>query len=140
MKLKICFYSVALICFCNCFALSNDLLIEEFFINSPSSSIISGSKNLQQDVSYILTIEGTHSVWKTSEWLNNENNWQGVPENEPIFFDGEPSNNYVGADAAFSFSCPNSTFCIEEELPVPNPFFKFSLDNDSNWRGNIKYL
>jgi len=128
------------ICWCNYFALANDLLLEEFFINSPTDSVTSGTVTLQKNVSYLLIIEGTHSFWYTSEWTENVNNWQGTPENEPIFFDGVTLNNYVGADAAFRFSCPSSTFCSKDNLPISNEstaFFDFSVDNQSNWNKTI---
>jgi len=135
--LYVVFLSTLLICLGNYCALATDLLVEEIFIDSPTATKVTGTMNLQKNVTYLLIIEGTHSLWATSEWTDNVDNWQGIPENEPIFFEGVPLNNYVGADTAFRFSCPESTYCNKDKLPISTAFFNFSMDNESSWNKTI---
>jgi len=106
--------------------------IEELWIDTIDSTVKSGSQILESDVTYLITIEGTHSYYIVSKYEE----WIGTPEARPIFYDGEIQYCYVGADAGYKFSCIGEYGYTVESLPILTPNIKFSFDSGITWYNN----
>ena len=113
-------------------AIADVQFFEQLWINTNNKATITSSKILENRVSYLIEIEGTHSYWESSAW-EKQHDWQGVPEDEPMFIDESPINYFVGADASFNFACPNIYGCKSDEIPKQQAFITWSIDNGNNW-------
>ena len=111
---------------------ANVVFFEQLWVNTNNKATVIGTKVLENNISYLIEIEGTHSYWDSSAW-EKQYDWQGIPEDEPMFIDGSPTNYFVGADASFNFSCPNIYGCKSDEIPKPQAFITWSLDNGNVW-------
>lgn len=100
---------------------------------------------------YLVTVDGTFSVWNASQWSSY---CLGNPENGPTYPSSGTTNGKVGLDAAYVFALAhNSTACYshtESDIPYTHGHFVYGIDgggyttltpiNDYNSSHTYQYL
>jgi PKD repeat protein len=84
---------------------------------------------------YLITVEGTLSVWRPFRW---DSVCEGTPEPSPIFPSPSTDNGKVGLDTVYIFSYPTgSSVCPEgvplKSVPYQHMAFQISADGGSTW-------
>jgi PKD repeat protein len=91
---------------------------------------------LEPGVKYIITVEGTLSIWSRTSW---DNVCVGTPEDNPIFPSPSTLNGKVGLDAAYIWSFPSSSPSLcpggvpAIQVPSQHARFEISLDGGTTW-------
>lgn len=105
--------------------------------NDGAAGPVSSTNTLTAGEHFRITISGTVSFWRASQWSSV---CKGVPEDWPQVPSPSTTNGKVGVDPAFVFAVPEGSplLCdIPESPPIPSwtrrGRLEISLDNGGSW-------
>jgi len=109
--------------------ISNEVY-EILWLNSNDNASVVGSKILEKNITFLLKVKGTISLWNPNSW---ENICKGIPEHDPLFESPEVINGKVGLDANFLFASVDGASYCDENLPLKDFRFEISIDGGISW-------
>lgn len=106
---------------------------EELWLDSQSGTPIHSERVLKRGWPYLVTMQGTYSVWRT---LANSGTKSGKPDPAPMFPSPKGANQQVGIDPEFVFAWPKGSGLERSPEPAPRRGnnLEVSLDGGKTWK------
>lgn len=107
--------------------------LNPFYLNTHSTSgtpLVVGPR-LAAGVTYVVTVEGTHSSWSADEWEAGV--CKGESQSEPMYPSPGTANGPVGMDAAWIFAIPVGSSRCGNAVPYKGSAVRMSLDGGASF-------
>ncbi len=108
--------------------------LDPFYLDtySPGGTPTAAGPRLAAGVSYVVTVEGTHSSWGYDEWLTGV--CRGEPDAEPMYPSPTVQNGMVGMDAVWVFAVPNGSSRCGNIVPFRGSAVRMSLNGGASFQ------
>lgn len=126
--------AVAMLLLAGCSQPSGEERLDPFYLDtySPGGTPTAAGPRLAAGVTYLVSVEGTHSSWGFEEWLAGV--CRGVPEDEPMHPSPTVQNGMVGMDAVWVFAVPNGSSRCGNAVPFRGSSVRMSLDGGATFQ------
>lgn len=108
---------------------SGPQVIDELWVDADAEQGQTGSAVLDAGREYLVTVEGTFSVWRAGQWRSV---CAGDPDARPVFQSGGRTG-FAGLDAAYAFAVPRGSSLCERPSPTPNAGWRYRLRPGDSW-------
>lgn len=107
--------------------------LDPFFLNTHSltGTPTAVGPRLAAGVTYVVTVEGTHSSWGADEWESGA--CRGVPGAEPMYPSPGTANGPVGMDAVWLFAIPVGSSRCGNAVPYKGSSVRMSLNGGASF-------
>lgn len=113
---------------------SGEEVLAPFYLDTygPGGTPTAAGPRLAAGVSYVVSVEGTHSSWGFDEWLTGV--CHGEPEDEPMYPSPTVQNGMVGMDAVWVFAVPNGSSRCGNITPFRGSSVRMSLNGGATFQ------
>ena len=106
-----------------------DVRVDQFLVAANRVGGVTSRAELSAGVPYIVTVEGTVSLYGRSQWSSV---CAGTPKPRPLFEGGSASGR-VGDDPAWEFAVPSGSSVCSRGAPVPRSGWVYKTRANDDW-------